>query len=341
MKSLLIVSVTGMGDSLWATPAIRALKKTFPDVFIDLLTNEPWIPLFENNPNLNAVFSYQKKWYLQWKTILKLRSFKFDKILVFHANKDFARVQCYLNYGQIWGLQNFSWIPEDCQVLIDTPVHAIQKRLKLLEKIGVKADGSHMDLILAEKAKKEGISFLEKIGFAQNEYVYVNVGASSNIRRWPSERFMGIIERFLDETQLNVVLGAGPTEGDWVEFLVKKFNTGRVISTRKLPLAVDAFIIGKSRITITSDTGPMHLAFAQRVPTIALFGATHPDYSGPPNPKDENCFLILSKDYQGHLKFNQNDRPNPFLGITEEMVWEKVELALDYAKKSSDNNDQS
>jgi len=334
MKSLLIVSVTGMGDSLWATPAIRALKKTFPDVSIDFLTNEPWIPLFENNPNINAVFSYQKKWYLQWKTILKLRSFKFDNILVFHANKDFARVQRYLNYGQIWGLQNFSWIPEDCQVLIDGPVHAIQKRLRLIEKIGAKTDGSYMDLILGEDERKEGLRFLEKIGFVQHEYIYVNVGASSNIRRWPSERFMGIIERFLDETPFNVILGAGPTEGDWVDFLVKKFNTGRVVSTRKLSLAVDAFIIGQSRITITSDTGPMHLAFAQSVPTIALFGATHPSYSGPSNSKDENCFLILSEDYQGHLKFNQNDRPNPFLAITEEMVWEKVGLALDYAEKN-------
>ncbi len=341
MKSLLIVSVTGMGDSLWATPAIRSIKKTFPDVSIDLLINEPWIPLFENNPNVNAVFSYQKKWYLQWKTIFKLRGRKFDYVLVFHANKDFARVQRYIDYGEIWGLQNFSWIPVDCQVLIDGPVHAIQKRLQLVDKIGGKADGSHMDLILGEEAKKEGLCFLEKIGFVQNEYVYVNVGASSNIRRWPSERFMGIIERFLDETSFNIVLGAGPTEGDWVDFLVKKFNTRRVISTRKLSLAADAFIIGQSLLTITSDTGPMHLAFAQRVPTIALFGATHPDYSGPPNPKDKNCFLILSQDYQGHLKFNQNDRPNPFLAITEEMVWEKVKLALDYVKKNFDGNHRS
>lgn len=338
MKSLLIVSVTGMGDSLWATPAIRALKKTFPNLAINLLTNEPWISLFQHNPNLNAVFSYQKKWYLQWKTILKLRKYKFDYVLVFHANKDFARVQKYISYEQIWGLQNFPWIPAENQELIDGPVHAIQKRLRLIEKIGGKNDDSYMDLILGEEAKNNGIRFLEKIGFEQNKYSYVNVGASSNIRRWPSERFMGIIERFLNETSFNVVLGAGPTEGDWVEFLVKKFNTKRVVSTRNLSLTVDAFIIGQSRLTISSDTGPMHLAFAQRVPTIALFGATHPDYSGPPNPKDENCFLILSPDYQGHLTFGQDNQVNAFLAITEEMVWEKVQLALDYANKISNKN---
>ncbi len=335
MKSLLVVSVTGMGDSLWATPAIRALKKTFPGLAISFLTNESWVSLFQCNSSLDFVFGYEKKWYLQWKTIFKLKKHRFDCVLVFHANKDFARVQKYINYEQIWGLQDFPWIPDENKALIDGPVHAIQKRLRLIEKIGGRADGSHMDLILSEETKNNGISFLESIGFTKNEYVYVNVGASSNIRRWPSDRFMRIIERFLDETRLNVVLGAGPTEGDWVEFLVKKFNTERVVSTKKLSLPVDAFVIGQSRLTISSDTGPMHLAFAQRVPTIALFGATHPDYSGPPNPKDENCFLILSPDYQGHLKFGQGDQANAFLAITEDMVWEKVQLALDYAKKNS------
>ena len=296
MKSLLIVSVTGMGDSLWATPAIRALKKTFPDLSINLLTSKPWISLFQNNPNLDAVFGYEKQWYLQWKTILRLTSIKFDCVLVFHANKDFSRVQKFINYERILGIQNFPWIPNENKVIIDGSVHAIKKRLRLIEKLGCRADGYHMDLILGEEAEINGFRFLEEIGFKKNEYVYVNVGASSSIRRWPSERFMGIIKRFLDKMFLNVVLGAGPMEGEWVELLVKKINSKRVASTRNLSLAADAFVIGQSRLTITSDTGPMHLAFAQRVPTVALFGATNPNYSGPPISKSDNCFLIFSQE---------------------------------------------
>jgi ADP-heptose:LPS heptosyltransferase len=334
MKSLLVVSVTGMGDSLWATPAIRALKKTFPEVEINLLTNKLWVSLFENNVYLNRIFSYQPEWYQQWKTIFNLRGCKFDHMLVLHANKNFVRIQKYIDYKQVWGIQNFPWIPASHQVLNDGQVHAIQKRLRLIEEIGGKPDDSYLDLFLGEEIKREGIRFLEKKGFASNEYVYVNVGASSANKRWPDKRFSGIIERLLDETPFNVVVGVGPKEGDWVDFLVKKFNTKRVISTRKLPISIVAFIIGQSRLTITSDTGPMHLAFAQHVPTVALFGVTHPDYCGPPNPKSENCFLILSQEYQGHLEFPQKNHPNAFFAITEEMVWEKVIQAFDYAEKN-------
>jgi ADP-heptose:LPS heptosyltransferase len=71
MKKILIISVTGMGDSLWGTPGIRALKKSFPEVEIDLLVNRPWKSLFEHNPYLNKIFEYQEQWYRQiiWKIL--------------------------------------------------------------------------------------------------------------------------------------------------------------------------------------------------------------------------------------------------------------------------------
>jgi ADP-heptose:LPS heptosyltransferase len=333
MKSILIVSVTGMGDSLWATPAIRALKKTFPDVSIDFLTKTPWVPLFKNNPYLNRVFDYQEKWYRQWKTIWELRKYYFNRVLIFHANKGFFRVQKYINFDEIWSSQNFLWIQDDRRIVLDGPVHGIQKRLRLVQEIGVRPDGKQMDLILGDEAKNESGFFFEKSGLESKRYIYVNVGASSETRRWPVERFSRIIERILDETSFSVVVGAGPTEGDWVEFLVRRFNTKRVLCSRHLSLVADANVIGQSRLTITSDTGPMHLAFAQRIPTVALFGSTHPDYSGPPNQKDENCFLILSPGFKAHLPPSQNEKLNSFLEITEEMVWLRIREALDYAEK--------
>ena len=65
MEKVLIVSSTGMGDCLWGTPGIRALKKTFPEMEIDLIVNPTWKSLFEFNPYLtkflntmnNGIFS--------------------------------------------------------------------------------------------------------------------------------------------------------------------------------------------------------------------------------------------------------------------------------------------
>ena len=74
MKKILIVSTTGMGDCLWGTPGIRALKKTFPKLEIDLLVTSSWKSLFEGNPYLNEILEYHNEWYRQ--PILGIQLFK-------------------------------------------------------------------------------------------------------------------------------------------------------------------------------------------------------------------------------------------------------------------------
>ena len=79
MKKILIVSTTGMGDCLWGTPGIRAVKKTFPEVQVNLLVNWMWKPLFDDNPYLNEIFEYRIEWYRQ--PILRIQVFKRNALL--------------------------------------------------------------------------------------------------------------------------------------------------------------------------------------------------------------------------------------------------------------------
>ena len=65
MKKILIISTTGMGDTLWGTPAIRAVKKKFPEVSIDLLIQPQWIALFKESKNIRNSIPYHPKWYRQ------------------------------------------------------------------------------------------------------------------------------------------------------------------------------------------------------------------------------------------------------------------------------------
>ena len=92
MKKVLIVSSTGMGDCLWATPGIRALKKAFPEVKIDFVANTNWTPLFESNPHLNKVFEYREQWYNQPILGIQLFGRHYDAIFIFHANRNFKRM---------------------------------------------------------------------------------------------------------------------------------------------------------------------------------------------------------------------------------------------------------
>ena len=132
MKKVLIVSTTGMGDCLWGTPGIRALKKTFPDLDINLLVKGFWRPLFEGNPYKNEILEYNKEWYRQPILGFKFINKKYDLILIFHANKNLKRMLPWFPSSPIWCHQDHLWVPESNRVKIEDDIHGIQRRLVML-----------------------------------------------------------------------------------------------------------------------------------------------------------------------------------------------------------------
>ena len=131
MKRILVVSTTGMGDSLWGTPALRALKKSFPDADIHFLVHSHWEKLFVGNPNIDRIINYSPKWFNQPLIAWKLLRYRYDRVLIFHANKDFTRLLPWLRYRSLIAHQTSAWIPEKNRVQIEGLVHGIQRRLIL------------------------------------------------------------------------------------------------------------------------------------------------------------------------------------------------------------------
>jgi len=209
MKRLLVISTTGMGDSLWGTPSLRALKKSFPDADIHFLVNSHWKELFKDNPNIDRIIHYSPKWFRQPLVGLKLLRYRYDHVLIFHANKDITRLLPWLRYRSLLAHQNFAWIAEKNRVQIETLVHGIQRRLILISKIGVDPDGGQMEIFFNEADRKKASAFLDKKKLSAQSYIYINIGASGAHRRWPEDRFLELAAKILGQTNYKIILGGG------------------------------------------------------------------------------------------------------------------------------------
>ena len=326
MKKVLIVSATGMGDCLWGTPGIRALKKALPEVAIDLIVNRPWKPLFEFNPHLNQIFEYRSQWYLQPFLGVQLLGRHYDAIFIFHANRNFKRMLPWLRSLPIWFHQNFDWIPESHRVKIDGPVHGIQRMLALLKRFGVKQDGGQMEIFFNQATLDKSQQILKTHGFSQ--YVYLNLGAAVESRRWMVDCFMELANRILKTTSWNIVLGGGPDEKERGRVILNQLNTSRVMEVCSQPILVNADIISKAGLMVTSDTGPMHIGFAMRTPVVALFGTISPKGTGPYEIPDHLC-RIIKIDLEERDYVEESDPGEfHFRSITVDKVWEQVEKVL-------------
>ena len=334
MKRILIVSVTGMGDSLWGTPGIRALKKSFPKAKVDLLVNRTWKPLLEHNPNLNEVFEYQEQWYRQPFSGIKLFRKYYDLVLIFHANRNFKRLLPWLRTASIWCHQNFDWIPKSHRMEMNTNVHGIQRRLVMLKKFGVKSDGGQMEIFFDQVSLDRSKFFLQELGFSPRKYVYLNLGASVEKRRWMVERFSELAKRILNETPWNVILGGGgPDDHKRSLTILGELNSPRISTDCSHPLMVSASVISQARLMVTTDTGPMHIGFAVRTPVVGLFGAFSPTSTGPYEIPDHLCRIISIKQ-EDHVSCDEESLgESNFRHVTVDRVWGQVEKML--ADKSS------
>lgn len=317
-----------MGDSLWGTPALRALKQSCPDSYIHLLVNSQWKTLFIGNPNIDQITDYSSKWFKQPLVGLSLLRTKYDYVLIFHANKDITRLLPWLRYRFLLAHQNSSWILEKNRVPVEGVIHGIQRRLILISKFGAKPDGGQMEIFFSEKDKCENLNFMKKKELSPKEYIYLNIGASVLQKRWGIAQFTALADKILEATSYKIVLGGGPEEKPLIESMKSHLDPKRTLCTYDRPIKSNAFLIGQSRLLVTTDTGPMHIGFALKIPTIALFGSTDPQASGPFEIGNNLCQLILPHvTGSSHLK-KLNRELDCFNLITVPMVWDKVQEAL-------------
>lgn len=317
-----------MGDCLWGTPGIRALKKTFPEIGIDLVVNFNWKSLFDFNPYLNQIFGYREHWYKQPLLGIKLLPRHYDAIFIFHANRNFKRMLLWLRSSPIWCHQNLAWVAESHRLKFNYPIHGIQRRLVMLEKIGVKPDGSQMEIYFDQSTLDKSQQILETGGIHPGKYVYLNLGAAVESRRWMVDRFIELAQRILKTTSWNIILGGGPKEKQRGLTVLNQLNSSRVMEVCSQPLLVNANIISKAGLMVTSDTGPMHIGFATKTPIVALFGTIPPFGSGP-HEIPKNLYRIIEVDRQEKENIDDPDLGKFHFGnITVDKVWEQVEKML-------------
>ena len=326
MNKVLIVSGTGMGDCLWGTPGIRALKKTFPKLEIDLLVTSVWKSLFEGNPYICKILEYHSKWYRQPITGIQLISKQYDAIFIFHANKNLKRMLPWFRSAPIWCHQPHLWVPEPNRVKIEGDIHGIQRRFVMLEKFGVRPDGSQMDIFFDPLTLKKADQILEVAGFNSREFAYLNLGAAVESRRWMVDRFIELAKRILETTSWSIIIGGGPQEKKRALAILNYLKNPRVMEVCSQPVRVNANIISKAKLMVTSDTGPMHIGFATKTPIVALFGTISRN-SGPCNIPDHLCRIIKVNPAPEEAK-EPNANIYNFESITVNMVWKQVEEVI-------------
>ena len=123
--------------------------------------------------------------------------------------------------------------------------------------------------------------------FARLICVNVNAGAMSHLRRWPKENFTHIIKHLVKNVDVCVALIGSRGDLSYTqEFHQQLPKTTQIINLcGKLSIRQLIGLYSRSKLLITNDSGPLHIAAAIGLPTISFFGPETPYLYGPMGSK--------------------------------------------------------
>lgn len=277
-RNCMIISTTGIGDTIWGTPAIRALKEHFPELHINVFAKTEGAEILKSNPFIDRIFIFKKGVLNIFSLFRELRGNHFDTIVVFHATNRIIWLMAYLTGAdRIIGSKRHS---KETDFVITHPVHIPQKthaiyaRNLLIKELGVKLNLNNIEIFIEDDEKKHADNFLKKLGISHDSLIIgFHPGAAKPYKRWPEENFIKLGKMILDSgNQLQIIVTGNNREKELAQRIADE--VGGISLAGKLTLRETAAIIQRCSIFVTNDTGPLHIAVALGMPTIALFSAT-------------------------------------------------------------------
>ena len=292
---VLIVRVGAMGDVLHALPAVTALRRARPTWTIDWVIDERWQPLLagDHMPVVNRTFPVSTR---QWKkhplAPRTLRSFlhfgrlrrTYDLVVDMQGTLRSAAIGWLAGHGKLCGYADPREAPARrlyTRAIERQGTHVVEQSAALLSAAtGVELIPTTAELALDTRTEDEA----ERAFDFRRPLAMLAPSAGWGAKQWPAARF-GSLAQALKARGYDVTVNAARKDDALANEVLAasagaaRLSAGNVASLMALMRRTDLFVGG--------DSGPLHLAAALAVPTLALFGPTSPERNGPwgPGPK--------------------------------------------------------
>jgi len=285
VQRVLLINSTALGDLLFSTPAIRALKETYPEWRLDLLVNPSYASLAAHNPFLERLLPFPGRNWRLWGLMRELQHGRYDLVLILHGNDPEATLLARATgspYILGSGGSPLSFAYSARVERKDPWEHAIERRLNFVRLLGADTQDKRMQLFLDPEEARQAVALLSgHFGGTPPLLVAFHPTGSGPYKWWPRESFAALGDYLHETYGASFLIISGRRDRPEAAALAARLRGPSLVTGGRLPLATVAALFSHCRLLVANDSGPLHLALALGVPSIALLGADHPRRVGP------------------------------------------------------------
>ena len=331
-KRVAIVMMSAIGDVVHVLPVVNSLRAAAPGMHLTWVIQPGPYQLVKDHPAVDEFILFDRK--QGWRAFRDLwratRGKRFDLVFA---------LQVYFKAGVITGMlkakrklgfdrlraRDANWLFTTERIPARGYQHVQDQYFEFLEHVGIEPRlewrlGSTAD----EEVRYEGL-----LPPDERPTVALVLGTSNPQKDWPAERYTELVDRLEGELGVRTVLVGAPSERE------RAAADHVFANARHTPLDLLAwdlrrlvYLLERSDVLVTPDTGPLHIGIALGTPTVSLLGYSNPKWCGPYRRFSElmiDEFGDPGENYPGGRIF----RPGRMERITVEQVFERVRLALE------------
>ena len=310
----LIINPFGIGDVLFTTPVIKALKRQYADSFIGYWSNSRVKPILENLPQINKVFAlsrgdlkkiYQESFFKGlWNALKLTREIKKEH---FDICLDFSLDHRYSLLAKIIGIRkrvgfNYKGRGRFLTECFDLDgyhdKHVVEYYAGLLKLLNIPVDNKNLFLTVLLNDELKAKNMLAAAGIQKTDCVigvFPGAGGSwgkdAAIKHWPAPKFAQVADKLIEKFGAKVVILGDESERKIAEVIVHGMANKPIDLVGKTGLKVLPAVIKNCNLLITNDGGPMHMAVALGTKSVSVFGPVSEVAYGPYPPSEEHVVL--------------------------------------------------
>ena len=292
IQRLLIRSTNWIGDAVMTTPAVRAIRKRFPNTHVSLLA-KPWVvPVFENSEHIDRLLIYDdegrhKGIFGKFRLARDLKKYHFDAAILLQNAFEAALITFLAGIPIRIGYNT-----DARQLLLTHAIsctneikkeHQTKYYLNILSGIGMDAGDRDLYLRLRQQDRLQAEKTLMKQGIS-GDFKWVGINPSATFgpaKQWPIDRYARLADLILEHTNARIIVFGGPQDRRLGKDISRKMRHRPIDLSGRTTLGEAMALIERCALFITNDSGLMHVAAALDVPLIAIFGSTNSTTTGP------------------------------------------------------------
>ena len=278
--NILLLILSPIGDTLFTTPSLKALRKGFPEAYIEVMGNEKNEEILRDIEYIDKLRICKNKSQLISK-LYDLREIKYDLAIGLSNRGSYFTYMVNADKKAGFKARDLGWF-YDYNLPDNRDIHAVDYCLKIVEAVGgIPDENPEMEIPITD-TDRELVQDKLKMKNVKRNFPLIAIhpgGKFFTLKRWPREKFKELVKVIDSKINSQIVFLGGPEDEKLAEAIIDRNYKYRIIPKNfagQLSLKESAALLELADVFVGNDSAPQHIASCVKTPVVSLCGPTNP-----------------------------------------------------------------